>query len=181
MLSLSGCRIVAAPPRVRRESAGIQVHTHMSSIAVPASSPLHFSPEKNGTYKIMQVSDLHFSTGRGMCHDATFAPCADADSLSAALLAKALDAETPDLVVFTGDQLNGKETSWDSKSVLTKFAKEVIKRKIPWATVLGNHDDEDDFDRKKLMEYISQMPFSVSSPGPEDVDGAGNYVCHVQL
>ncbi|KAH7093919.1 Metallo-dependent phosphatase [Auriculariales sp. MPI-PUGE-AT-0066] len=147
---------------------------------VPQSYPLHFSAEKNGTYKILQVADLHFSTGRGLCRDTTVSPCLDADAMTTTLLAKALDSENPDLVVFTGDQLNGQRTSWNSKSVLTEFAKEVIRRRIPWAVVLGNHDDEDDLSRKELMDHISRMPFSVASSGPEDVDGAGNYVLKIK-
>jgi hypothetical protein len=39
--------------------------------------------------------------------------------------------------VFSGDQLNGQETSYDSRSVLAKFARPVIDRKIPWAAVFG--------------------------------------------
>jgi len=58
-----------------------------------------------------------------------------------------LDAEKPDLVVFTGDQLNGQGTSWDSRSVIAKFAMPIIERKIPWTAVFGNHDDETDMDR----------------------------------
>ena len=54
-----------------------------------------------------------------------------------------LDAEKPDFVVFSGDQLNGQGTSWDARSVLAKFAKAVTQRGIPWAAVFGNHDDED--------------------------------------
>jgi hypothetical protein len=39
--------------------------------------------------------------------------------------------------VFSGDQLNGQKTSYDSRSVLAKFAKPVIEREIPWAAVFG--------------------------------------------
>lgn len=96
------------------------------------------------------------------------------------MLARVLDAEKPDLVVFTGDQLNGQKTSWDSKSVLAKFAREVIRRRLPWAAILGNHDDEEDMDRRELMRHLSQMPYSVSEPGPTDVDGASNYVLKIR-
>lgn len=87
----------------------------------------------------MQVADLHYSTSHGHCLDTSLKPC-DGYNSSQSLLGHALDAERPDLVVFSGDQLNGQKTSWDSRSVLAKFATEVIKRKIPWAAVFGNHD-----------------------------------------
>jgi hypothetical protein len=48
-----------------------------------------------------------------------------------------LDEEKPDLVVFTGDQLNGQETSWDSKSVIAKVVGPVVDRKIPWTAIFG--------------------------------------------
>ncbi|EJD43821.1 Metallo-dependent phosphatase [Auricularia subglabra TFB-10046 SS5] len=147
---------------------------------LPRVPPLHFSPERNGAYKILQVADLHFSTGRSACRDVSISPCTNADEMTADLLARVLEEEKPDLVVFTGDQLNGQGTSWDSKSVIAKFAREVIKRRIPWAAIIGNHDDEEDLDRKELMKYISQMPYSVSQVGPEDVDGAGNYVLKIR-
>ena len=39
--------------------------------------------------------------------------------------------------MFSGDQLNGQKTSYDSRSVLAKFASPVIDRKIPWAAIFG--------------------------------------------
>lgn len=39
--------------------------------------------------------------------------------------------------MFSGDQLNGQKTSYNARSVLAKFAKPVIDRKIPWAAVFG--------------------------------------------
>ena len=103
----------------------------------------------------MQVADLHFSVNAGVCRDVTIDPCTRADNMSLSLLDTMLDAEKPDLVVFTGDQLNGQGTSWDSKSVLAKFAREVIRRRIPWAAILGNHDDEEDMTRKELAAHLA--------------------------
>ncbi|CDZ97861.1 Predicted DNA repair exonuclease SIA1 [Phaffia rhodozyma] len=144
--------------------------------------PLPPKPElrfhANGTFRIMQVADLHYSTGVGVCKDTEKTPCVG-DVDSALLLDSVLDAETPDMVIFSGDQLNGQQTSWDSMSVLSKFAKPVIDRKIPWALVFGNHDDENDLSRKELMSAISRMPYSVSIAGDKDVDGVGNYLLKV--
>jgi predicted MPP superfamily phosphohydrolase len=117
------------------ETMVITHQTHHS--APPRPQPPHF--HANGTYKILQVADLHYSTSHGHCLDTSLEPC-DGFNSSQTILGQALDAEKPDLVVFTGDQLNGQRTSWDSRSVLAKFATEVIKRKIPWTAVFGNHD-----------------------------------------
>ncbi|GFZ47944.1 LOW QUALITY PROTEIN: hypothetical protein JCM24511_05691 [Saitozyma sp. JCM 24511] len=128
----------------------------------------------DGTFKIMQIADLHYSVGTGECKDTDKSPCVG-DEDTAAWLAEALDRENPDLVVFSGDQLNGQDTSYDSRSVLAKFAKPVIDREIPWCAIFGNHDSEINDDREYQMRTLQNMPFSLAEPGPKDVDGVGNY------
>ncbi|ETW79354.1 hypothetical protein HETIRDRAFT_64651 [Heterobasidion irregulare TC 32-1] len=151
---------------------------------VPRASPLHFSSD--GRFKVMQVADLHFSVSAGSCRD-TKLPCPSSSdggafNMTSTLLARALDAERPDLVVFTGDQLNGQGSSWDAKSVLAKFARVVAERQIPWAAVFGNHDDEDARERglkKEQVKLMQGLPYSLVEAGPGDVHGVGNYVLKV--
>ncbi|OXG80415.1 hypothetical protein C345_05305 [Cryptococcus neoformans A2-102-5] len=128
----------------------------------------------DGTLKIMQIADLHYSVGTGECRDTDLEGCVG-DANTAAWIAEALDAENPDLVVFSGDQLNGQRTSYDARSVLAKFAKPVIERKIPWCAVFGNHDSEIYGDRDYQMKTLENMPYSLSRAGPKSVDGVGNY------
>ncbi|EIN09401.1 Metallo-dependent phosphatase [Punctularia strigosozonata HHB-11173 SS5] len=145
---------------------------------VPKALPLHFSHD--GRFKILQVADLHFSVARGKCRDTDLVPCSNSDNLTSTLIDHVLDAEKPDLVVFTGDQLNGQGTSWDSRSVLAKFAKAVIARKIPWAAVFGNHDDETGGSKEYQIKQMQALPYSLVEPGPKDVHGVGNYVLKVK-
>ncbi|WVQ98259.1 hypothetical protein IAU59_005382 [Kwoniella sp. CBS 9459] len=130
--------------------------------------------QSDGTLKIMQIADLHYSVGSGTCRDTDKQPCVG-DEDTAAWLAEALDAEQPDLVVFSGDQLNGQETSYDSRSVLAKFAKPVIDRKIPWTAIFGNHDSEILADRSQQMRAMQHMPYCLARAGPKAVEGVGNY------
>lgn len=110
----------------------------------PPLTPVHVVPplapeprfHPNGTFKIMQIADLHYSVSSGTCRDTRKSPCVG-DVDTAKLISEALDAERPDLVVFSGDQLNGQGTSWDSKSVIAKFAAPCIDREIPWTAVFG--------------------------------------------
>lgn len=95
------------------------------------------------------------------------------------LISRVIDAENPDLIVFTGDQLNGQGTSWDTKSVLAKFSKIVTEKGIPWAAVFGNHDDEDGERRESQVKYMQALPYSLVEPGPKDIHGVGNYVLKV--
>ncbi|TXT16081.1 hypothetical protein VHUM_00584 [Vanrija humicola] len=128
----------------------------------------------NGTFKVLQIADLHYSVGQGKCKDTEKDPCVG-DKDTEEWLEHALDAERPDLVVFSGDQLNGQKTSFNARSVLAKFAKPVIDRKIAWAAVFGNHDSEIADDRAEQMRAMQQMPYSLCQSGPVDVDGVGNY------
>jgi hypothetical protein len=72
---------------------------------------------KDGKFKIMQLADLHLSTGLGVCRDAVPADrnC-EADPRTLEFVAKMLDLEKPDFVVLSGDQVNG-DTSPDAQSV----------------------------------------------------------------
>ncbi|KAF8519664.1 Metallo-dependent phosphatase-like protein [Gautieria morchelliformis] len=146
--------------------------------SIPRAPPLHVN--RDGTYKILQVADLHFSVSHGKCRDTDRKPCEQGDDLTSDLLSTTLDAEKPDLVVFTGDQLNGQGTSWDSRSVLAKFATPVIERQIPWTAVFGNHDTETDMSRGFEMKHLTQLPYFVGEAGPEAVHGVGNFVLKVR-
>ena len=95
----------------------------------------------------MQLADLHMSTGLGICRDPVPADCAwpEVRSRSSNLefVERLLDEEKPDMVVFSGDQVNG-ETAPDAQSALFKSVKLLVDRKIPYAAIFGNHDDEGD-------------------------------------
>ncbi|KAI4096522.1 MAG: hypothetical protein LQ344_001030 [Seirophora lacunosa] len=148
---------------------------------VPIERPIP-RVRKDGRFKIMQVADLHLSTGLGVCRDPeppshNGGRC-DADVRTLEFLGSVLDSEKPDLVVLSGDQVNG-ETSPDAQSAVFKFAEMFIKRSIPFATIFGNHDDEGSLSRQALMELTQNLPYSLSLPGPSSVEGVGNYYIEV--
>ncbi|KZF25019.1 Metallo-dependent phosphatase [Xylona heveae TC161] len=137
---------------------------------------------KDGKFKIMQAADLHLATGIGLCRDPEPAgwnggKC-DADTRTLDFIGKVLDDEKPDLVVLSGDQVNG-DTAPDAQSAVFKFAELFIKRKIPYAAIFGNHDDEGSLNRAALMSLIESLPYSLSEPGPATVDGVGNYYVEI--
>jgi hypothetical protein len=75
---------------------------------------------KDGKFKIMQISDLHLSTGLGACRDPepkghNGGHC-DADPRTLEFVERVLDEERPDMVVLSGDQVNG-DTAPDIQSV----------------------------------------------------------------
>lgn len=137
---------------------------------------------QNGKFKIMQVADLHLSTGLGKCRDPlppdyNGGRC-DADPRTLEFVEKMIDEEKPDFIVLTGDQVNG-DTSPDSQSAIFKFAEIFKRRKISYAAVFGNHDDEGDLDRAGSMALMQDLPYSWSEAGPTDIDGVGNYFVEI--
>lgn len=74
----------------------------------------------NGKFKIMQVSDMHLSTGVGVCRDmmqeSPEGDKCEADTRTLDFVTRILEDEKPDLVVLSGDQING-DTAPDPQSV----------------------------------------------------------------
>ncbi|CAO1634671.1 unnamed protein product [Parajaminaea phylloscopi] len=136
----------------------------------------------DGTFKILQLADLHFSIEEEPCRDVRWdtpsTPCRSVND-TLRVVEQWLDSEKPDLVVFTGDQLNGQSSSWDAKSVVTKWTKPIIDRKIQFAAILGNHDSEQtSVTRAEIVLLLSRLPYSLTRVGPpqlHDGEGAGNY------
>lgn len=100
--------------------------------------------EADGTFKMMLFSDSHMGTDKP-CKDAIDAngkklPEFEADPRTVDLMGKMLDKENPNLVVILGDLLH--HDIRHSKTALFKLVAPIIKRKIPFAAVFGNHDDE---------------------------------------
>lgn len=118
------------------------------------------------TFTIVQFTDTHFKNGEA------------SDGVTADLMRAVLAAESPDLVIFTGDVIDGGHCEDPAASWLRALSP-VIARGIPWATVFGNHDDEGALSRLDLMRLQRDLPGCLAHPGPADVSGVGNYVLPV--
>jgi hypothetical protein len=134
---------------------------------------------KDGKFKIMQAADLHLATGYGKCRDALPAgeKC-EADLRTMAFVEKMLEDEKPDFIVLSGDQVNG-DTAPDAQSAIFKYSALFAKHKIPYAGIFGNHDDEGNLDRAQSMAIMDGLPYSLSTAGPDDVEGVGNYIVEI--
>ncbi|KAE8735470.1 putative inactive purple acid phosphatase 28 [Hibiscus syriacus] len=138
--------------------------------------PLRF--RHDGTFKILQVADMHFGAGlTTRCRDvlpSQFPYCTDLNTTR--FLKALIQLENPDFVAFTGDNIFGSSTSDAAESLLKAF-RPVTESGVPWAAVLGNHDQESTMTREELMFFISLMDYSLSQTNPpsEDIDGFGNY------
>lgn len=101
---------------------------------------------EQGSFKIVQLTDMHYLHGNTVS-DTTLL-----------LLNRVLDTEKPDLVLFTGDIVTGPvQEGWDAVTA------PVIKRNIPFAVTLGNHDHEHGVTRGMIAEIVTGYPMNVNS------------------
>src|SRR5690554_810322 len=101
---------------------------------------------EEGTFKIVQFTDMHYVHGN---------PKSDTTLL---LITRVLDAEKPDMVVFTGDIVTGPvQQGWDA------VTRPVIEKNIPFAVTLGNHDHEQGVTRATIAEIVTSYPYNLNS------------------
>ncbi|KAG0300417.1 purple acid phosphatase [Dissophora globulifera] len=140
--------------------------------ALPETPTLHF--KQDGSFKIVQFADIHMATGPHSCHQAPSTMECTGDINTLEMMERMLDSEKPDLVVYTGDNVDGL-TSNDAFSTILKYSRPVIERGIPWTIIFGNHDEEGDLSREEMMSSAQDLPYSLSQRGPLGISGTGNY------
>ena len=122
---------------------------------------LGFDPE--GSFKIVQFTDSQDG--------------AIIDPRTVSLMKKILDYEKPNLVVLTGDNIDGKcKSIQDVKKAIESIAQPMEKRGIPWAVVFGNHDDEHGMmSKEEMMKLYKSYAHNISEIGFRDSTRVGNY------
>lgn len=115
----------------------------------------------DGTFRILMVSDFHAGEN---CSPKT------TEGLEALL------AETkPDFVMLGGDQCIDKSTPDEAKAYLEKIIEPILRRKLPWGAVFGNHDREMGLSLEEEQKVYESIEGCLSTAGPEDVSGVGNF------
>ncbi|KAL3739779.1 hypothetical protein ACJRO7_021107 [Eucalyptus globulus] len=135
--------------------------------------------KENGEFKILQVADMHYADGKTT-------PCTNvlpsekvscSDLNTTAFLHRMILAEKPDLIVFTGDNIYAADATDAARSLDAAFSP-AISASIPWAAVLGNHDQQSALSREGVMKHIVTLNHTLSQVNPAGVDlidGFGNY------
>ncbi len=124
---------------------------------------------KNGTFKILQVSD--FQDGPVQKY------------LTMEYVSECIKEYKPDLVVITGDNkysTTGTELfKFMGKYFIGKtydsFMKHFEKLGIPVAIVFGNHDLDGKLSRREQFEVFNKYSVCVSEAGDEKLDGCCNF------
>lgn len=116
-----------------------------------------FRPD--GTFRIMQFADIQ-----------DVAPVSP-DSL--ALMGAALDAEHPDLVVLTGDQIKGyapafrrkspKESAALAQRTIEQTCAPMVSRCIPFVVTYGNHDRQCGLDNAAQESLYRALPGCINA------------------
>ena len=131
--------------------------------AVDNNDVLRFN--KDGKFKIMQISDTQ---DIDVPREATIM-----------FMEKALDAEKPDLVVFTGDQLAGGkiETAEGVYAGIKAILQPVVDRGIPFTVVFGNHDNDDGcpVSRDEQFAYYQTFPGCLAYDAVPEMYGTGTH------
>lgn len=118
----------------------------------------------NQKFKVVQFTDTHIKANN------------PESKAAITMINKVLDEENPDLVIFTGDVVTGNPVTHGWEMV----TEPIIERDIPFAVVLGNHDDENELSREEVANFVVKLPGNLFIPHTKGVDGFGNYVLPVK-
>jgi|GEM_PF-4447538 len=134
----------------------------------------------NGKFRILQISDVQDLIWiRKACVE---------------LIGNAIDLTSPDLIIFTGDNLLGnhicdprfgskrknyshKEQLIIIKETLDKFLSIPESKKVPFAVIFGNHDDMNDVSKDEQCDIFRSYKMNVGSETKGEL--AGNYTIDV--
>lgn len=129
--------------------------------AAAQTSNLKFN--KDGKFKIVQFTDVHY-----IYND-------ERSAISIERINQVLDEEKPDLVLFTGDVIYGKPAEESMRTVL----EQVSKKKLPFAVMFGNHDNEQGLTREELLKIIKSIPYNLTETTP-GIAGVTNFILPVR-
>lgn len=126
---------------------------------------------KDGRFKIMQIADIQ--------ENAVLNP----DTVK--LIDLAVERENPDLVVLTGDQIQGysacylKDAQNKVEKVIEAFLAPIVKRNIPFCFTYGNHDDDCKVNKKIQTEFYKSHSGCIYGV-PASEDDTGTYMIKIK-
>lgn len=121
----------------------------------------HLQFNADGEFKILQISDIQDSWPLKL--------------ITKNLIRASVEAEQPDLIVLTGDNINSTagESAILAPLAINEFMSILNEYGIPVAAVLGNHDAEGNVSRAQQIEMYEKYDCFIGCAGVD----FGNYTC----
>ena len=187
LMALSGCFVwLQTSTSYGEASQRRRLNLQLSSVDSASNNIVY----KKHTFKIMQLADLHL----GEASDTTWGPKQDENTFAA--LDSVIEAEQPDLIVLSGDQLTANDMDVNASAYMHSLCQHLKQYNIPWAQIFGNHDDapleQNDEDGNIIRTNVTKTsredlyhvdhsfaPLSLTQLGPKDLFGTSNYMLNV--
>lgn len=144
------------PLSVTREVDGL-VEGHRDETEATGDS---LDLDHNGPFKILQISDVHFR-----CTDETTAVLNEFQTKR--FVAEVISRESPDLVVITGDILDGQK-SLDYQACIMKLVQPMIKLGIPYVIAFGTSDHSSFATTLQIQDFLTNLPYCMNKKSSSD-------------
>ncbi len=128
------------------------------SFAAGKDTALRFN--EDGTFKIMMFADSQDDE--------------NLEATTAQLMREALDAYTPDLVIYMGDNTVASGYENQAKAI-EKIVAPCVERNIPFTLVFGNHDQEQGVSNEVLLSEYQKYPGCLAYDAVPSLYGCGNH------
>ncbi|MCD8067939.1 MAG: metallophosphoesterase family protein [Lachnospiraceae bacterium] len=119
-----------------------------------------FSFDQDGKFKIMQLTDTHYTNDD------------ENDHRTLRVMEECIEAESPDFIIVTGDLVWGK----NNLNYLEKAVSPLTKSGIPWSFVFGNHDIEFGGTEEGFFGRLAKSPGFVGFHDERCEDRYGNHM-----
>ena len=134
----------------------------MVPFASAAAEETKLQFNEDGTFKIMNISDIQDQ--------------ANLLGVTAKFMKKAIEAEQPDLIILTGDNISGNSIAAGKTEQAIRSVMDVLDPYgIPVAIVFGNHDEESGVSKEEQMAIYNTYDCSISIDDGEALWGCGTY------
>lgn len=117
----------------------------------------------SGNFKIVQLTDVHWIPNHKNTSDIRKG------------IISVLDTEKPDFVIFSGDYINGQPVL----KGMDELFDPVVERGIPFATVFGNHDDEQGVSKQDIYNYLQTIKNECTTTAV-GVSGMSNFALEIK-
>lgn len=114
----------------------------------------------DGTFIISLFNDLHVTTSK-----------AEDTARTWATITHVIEQECPDMAVFNGDVITGKDAVEGWKQLIAVME----QCEMPFVVTMGNHDPEV-MTRTEIYDLLLQSPYYIGERGEDELTGMGNFV-----